>query len=58
MNKVWTRYEGLILTDWQIGEKVPLENKLLVQSLMSALRTGVSILYNDKSCVINLTSLL
>lgn len=53
MNKVWTRYEGLILTDWEFNQKIPTDNRLLLHSLIHSIRTGESILYNDKPCIVN-----
>jgi len=53
MNKVWSSYAGLIITDWSPGDSLPNSNKVLNQALMSALRTRESILFNGNCIFIN-----
>lgn len=48
MNRVWTRSEGLILTDWNVKDKIPFNNTLLLRSLLSCLRTGETFLFNNQ----------
>ena len=56
MNRVWTRDQGLILTNWKIGEKVYIGNSTLIRSLMSTIRNRDYILFNDVPHIIkNLT---
>lgn len=48
MNKIWTRYNGLVLTNWNVGEHLPLNESNLILSIISSIRTGDGILFNDK----------
>jgi len=57
MNKFWSRYCGLILTNWELNDEfTDIQEKELMLSLFFCMRTGESFLFNNE--VININSCL